>query len=68
MSMGRWSDGGVQGELFLTSGDFPRSPGHVFYDRLNRLLAEAKFTGYCGLIGCETWACRCASCCANESK
>lgn len=43
MSMGRWSDGGVQGELFLTSGDFPRSPGHVFYDRLNRLLAEAKF-------------------------
>ena len=43
MSMGRWSDEGAQGELFLTSSDFPRSPGHVFYDRLNRLLAEAKF-------------------------
>jgi transposase len=32
-----------QGELFLTSADLPQSPGHPFYDRLNRLLAEADF-------------------------
>ena len=31
------------GELFLTSADLPRSPGHAFYDRLNELLAEADF-------------------------
>jgi transposase len=32
-----------QGELFVTSADLPRSPGHAFYDRLNTLLAEANF-------------------------
>ena len=32
-----------QGELFLTSADLPRSPGHAFYDRLNELLAAADF-------------------------
>src|SRR5215211_6896490 len=32
-----------QGELFVTSADLPRSPGHAFYDRLNRLLAETEF-------------------------
>src|SRR5215207_8878210 len=32
-----------QGELFLTSADLPQSPGHAFYDRLNRLLAEEGF-------------------------
>src|SRR4051795_8428594 len=32
-----------QGELFVTSADLPQSPGHTFYDRLNRLLAEAEF-------------------------
>lgn len=32
-----------QGELFVTSADLPQSPGHAFYDRLNRLLAEANF-------------------------
>ena len=32
-----------QGELFLTSADLPRSPGHAFYDRLNELLATADF-------------------------
>lgn len=45
MAMGRRSTG-VQGELFLTSGDVAGSPGHVFYDRLNALLAEAKFDGF----------------------
>lgn len=46
MSMGRWSDEDTQGELFITSGDLPRSPGHAFYDRLNRLLAEARFDSF----------------------
>ena len=32
-----------QGELFVTSADLPQSPGHAFYDRLNRLLGEADF-------------------------
>ena len=46
MAMGKRSEEGVQGELFLTSGDFPASPGHAFYDRLNAVLAEAKFDGF----------------------
>jgi transposase len=35
-----------QGELFVTSADLPRSAGHPFYDRLNRLLAEHGFDAY----------------------
>jgi transposase len=35
-----------QGELFITSADLPRSAGHPFYDRLNRLLAEHGFDAY----------------------
>ena len=33
------------GELFLTSADLPRSPGHAFYDRLNELLADKSDRG-----------------------
>lgn len=32
-----------QGDLFLLAAQLPRSPGHVFYQKLNRLLAEAGF-------------------------
>ena len=32
-----------QGELWLASESLPSGPGHVFYERLNRLLAEAGF-------------------------
>ena len=32
-----------QEDLFLTADQLPRSPGHVFYQKLNRLLAEAGF-------------------------
>ena len=46
MAMGAWSDVGEQGELFLTSADFPESPGHVFYVRLNALLGEASFDSF----------------------
>lgn len=42
MSMGRRA-AEQQGELWVVSADLPRSPGHVFYDRLNQLLADAEF-------------------------
>ena len=42
MSMGRRS-ATQQPSLWVTTADLPQSPGHVFYDRLNHLLAEAAF-------------------------
>jgi transposase len=42
MALGRRSSD-RQGELFVTTADLPRSAGHPFYDRLNRLLAEHGF-------------------------
>jgi transposase len=45
MALGRRSTD-QQGELFVTSADLPRSAGHPFYDRLNRLLAEHGFDAY----------------------
>ena len=44
MSMKRQS--AVQGELVVAWSEMPRSPGHVFYDRLQTLLAEAGFDGF----------------------
>ena len=35
-----------QSDLWIPTADLPRSPGHVFYDKLNRLLAEAAFDPY----------------------
>lgn len=32
-----------QAELWVTTADLPLSPGHVFYDKLNTLLAQAGF-------------------------
>jgi transposase len=32
-----------QGQLWLLASQAPRSPGHVFYQKLNELLAEARF-------------------------
>jgi hypothetical protein len=34
---------GRQPELWIATSDLARTPGHPFYDRLNKLLAEAKF-------------------------
>jgi len=34
---------GKQPELWIATGDLARTPGHPFYDRLNKLLAEARF-------------------------
>jgi transposase len=43
MAMGKRTAEPVQGELFITSADLPRSLGHPFYAKLNRLLDEAGF-------------------------
>ena len=32
-----------QQEMWVATTDLPKSPGNVFYSRLNRLLAEADF-------------------------
>src|SRR6516164_973010 len=45
MSMGRRPTE-QQSDLWIPTADLPRSPGHVFYDKLNRLLAEAAFDPY----------------------
>jgi hypothetical protein len=42
MSLGRRGDE-QQGEFWVATRQLPVSPGHVFYEKLNRLLAEAKF-------------------------
>jgi transposase len=44
MAMGR--EGEVQGNLMITWAEAPRSPGHVFYDRLQNLLGEAGFDAF----------------------
>jgi hypothetical protein len=44
MAMGR--EGEVQGDLMLTWEEMPLSPGHVFYDRLQQLLADAGFDAF----------------------
>lgn len=33
--------------MWVATGDLPRSPGHVFYEKLNGLLAEADFDRRC---------------------
>ena len=35
-----------QEDLFLTAAELPKSPGHVFYRKLNRLLAEGGFDAW----------------------
>ena len=44
MALGRQGD--RQGELMVTWAEMPRSPGHVFYDRLQRVLIDASFDGF----------------------
>jgi hypothetical protein len=46
MAMGR--EGEFQDDLVMTWAELPRSPGHVFYDRLQRLLAEVGFDARSG--------------------
>jgi transposase len=42
MALGRWN-AERQGELWIPTRRLPQSPGHVFYEKLNGLLAEAEF-------------------------
>ncbi len=44
MAMGRQT--GQQGELILAWDELPRSPGHVFYDRLQAVLIGAGFDAF----------------------
>jgi transposase len=39
-------DAEVQGDLVVTWAEMPRSPGHVFYDRLQKVLSEAGFDAF----------------------
>jgi len=45
MALGRRKDQ-VQGELWVATHELPRSPGHVFYEKLNGLLAEGGFDAW----------------------
>jgi transposase len=45
MSMGR-KPSERQADLWIATTDLPKSPGHVFYEKLNALLAEADFDRY----------------------
>ena len=45
MAMGRRQEQ-RQGEFWVATGDIPQSPGHPFYQRLNKLLAEAGFDAF----------------------
>jgi transposase len=44
MALGRQGD--RQGDLLVTWWEMPRSPGHVFYDRLQAVLIEAGFDAF----------------------
>jgi transposase len=44
MAMGR--EGDRQGDLIMTWSEMPRSPGHVFYDRLQEVLIAGGFDGF----------------------
>jgi transposase len=46
MALGRRNRGGIQGELFVTSADLPRSPGCPFYEKLNQILDKHHFDDY----------------------
>ena len=39
-------DAGVQNDLIATWADMPRSPGHAFYERLQKLLTDAGFDAF----------------------
>ena len=44
MAIGRQKDG--QGDLMVSWSEMPRSPGHVFYDRLQSVLIEGGFDAF----------------------
>ena len=52
MALGRQGD--RQGDLMVTWREMPRSPGHVFYDRLQTVLIEAGFDAFAETV-CEPY-------------
>jgi transposase len=56
MAMGK-REAEQQQDLFVTHDKLPRSPGHVFYRKLNRLLAEGGFDRWIEEL-CEPHYCR----------
>ena len=48
MTMGRQKDG--QGDLMVSWSEMPRSPGHVFYDRLQSVLIEGGFDAFTKVV------------------
>ena len=46
VAMAMRREGEVQGDLVVTWAEMPRSPGHVFYDRLQNVLSEAGFDAF----------------------
>ena len=55
MAMGK-RDTEQQQDLFITHDRLPRSPGHVFYRKLNQLLAEGGFDRWIEAL-CEPYYC-----------
>jgi transposase len=56
MAMGRRPEA-VQGEFWIVRDRVRRSPGHPFYEQLNRILAEAGFDRFCE-AACEKFYAR----------
>ena len=46
MSLGKRGPGARQRSMWVASADLPRSAGHPFYERLNRVLDEAGFDAF----------------------
>jgi len=53
MAMGKWATERQQ-ELFIAHDRLPKSPGHVFYIKLNRILAESGFDAWVEAL-CEPY-------------
>ena len=46
MAMGKKRTRDQQATLWVATGDLPKSAGHPFYERLNRVLDEAGFDAF----------------------
>jgi transposase len=57
MALGRRNEQ-RQGEFWVATGQLPTSPGHVFYEKLNALLAEAGFDEWVETL-CEPYYAKC---------
>ena len=46
MAMGKKPSAGRQRKMWVAAEKLPRSPGHPFYERLNRVLEKAGFDAF----------------------